>query len=426
MLSFDEINKYDNQEDSKKYFIHGQLIDFISNLLYKFWLPTYKTVVLGDYIVKGYQYIYKEHLIQCTQTGYIGGQRIQVDQDQYKTINHAKYINVLVYRIGGKYRKFTDNFINNSESYDVKLHDRLGKFVQCYSDIVDTNLKPYFNVNSNKQITNMYIYPLITEDTKQYKYQLVDGFSDKRILIMPIRFNRDYTVAVDCPSQVLIAPVFFSQDRKLLLDNPSDSKHKIDISYEFLSDSNQIYNLVHSSFLNPNVINIQCKDELADKYYRYEDNLYLMVQLPKGNKSTLTVLEGNYKNVQPKLILNSEKISTMNDSQLNRILKSDLSLLQLNTGQSYPFSDRLLEYLFDCVIDYTWKLDGNIDKVQQLLPTARFDDRVFGVWDSLTRYRLYEYHTQSNEIGKLDYCGHLDKDTEKILISSVNNYKGDF
>jgi len=60
---------------------------------------------------------------------------------------------------------------------------------------------------------------------------------------------------------------------------------------------------------------------------------------------------------------------------MNKLLTSKLTLLQLNSKISYPFSNRLLEYLFDCVIDYTWKLDNNIEKAQSLLTNGRIDDK---------------------------------------------------
>ena len=45
---------------------------FIKALLYNTPIPTIQSIVPGDYIIKGAQYIYKRQVIKCTTSGIIG------------------------------------------------------------------------------------------------------------------------------------------------------------------------------------------------------------------------------------------------------------------------------------------------------------------------------------------------------------------
>ena len=417
----------------------GLVVDFLSNFLYNYWLPIYKTVKPGDYLVydksedpevayedrhDGPFYIYGLNLIQCTRSGYL-----QPNWDLKEDEQECRF-NVIAknYKIGGKFRKISDNFISNSDNYSIELHNRLGKFVESYSDITGINLNPYFNRNSNKCLDNMYIQQVITtENSDALPYELVDAYNKNyRVFMVPIRFNRSYTIALSCSAQLLMTPAFFSYDRKLLIGKVG---HEIDISSEFMKDTECKYvtNLPAIFYTKPQLININLTNqELLNKYYKYEKNLYLLIQIPSTVASSLTVLEGDYLNNNVNNILSVSDIYKLSEYELNDLLTSKLSLLQLDTDETYPFADRLLEYLFDCVIDYTWELDGNIQKAQDLLPRARFDNLVAGVYDNTTRYRFYENTKYGSHTGKLDFCGHLDKDTEFELLNSILNIKGDF
>ena len=111
---------------------------------------------------------------------------------------------------------------------------------------------------------------------------------------------------------------------------------------------------------------------LRSKLATRENELKLFIKIPATNKSSIVILAGDYRNYNDTLytfdskkgwryqanstIANFETTNTYKKSELpelnNRSFRpiSKLQLLALNTGASYPFSDRLMEYLIMNVI----------------------------------------------------------------------------
>lgn len=96
-----------------------------------------------------------------------------------------------------------------------------------------------------------------------------------------------------------------------------------------------------------------------------------------------------------------------------------------NTGESYPFADRLIEYLIGNAIT---GLDENFDNIQrtQTVVQAKCNNNLInvstdGIWDGKLKLILYDF------MGKLsakftanhDILGYVDKDVEQLYA-----YKG--
>jgi hypothetical protein len=99
---------------------------------------------------------------------------------------------------------------------------------------------------------------------------------------------------------------------------------------------------------------------------------------------------------------------------------TNLQLLQLNTGESYPFADRLIEYLSDNVITDLDTVTDNVIRAQTVIKENGNDIKVNGAWDNKMQLIFYDYMYQdkrktniSDESVFHDLLGYVDKDVEK-------------
>lgn len=136
----------------------------------------------------------------------------------------------------------------------------------------------------------------------------------------------------------------------------------------------------------------------------------------------------------------SKNIITKTNYEKNRTFKpvTPLTLLQYNTGISYPFSNKLIEYLSDNVITHLDEIQDNIKRtqtaVQNNLPTNTdtdtptitldlVDDEVDNFWDPRITSILYEYmqnkYKQSPE--NVEIFGYVDKTVDKLYAATLFN-----
>lgn len=142
------------------------------------------------------------------------------------------------------------------------------------------------------------------------------------------------------------------------------------------------------------------EDYMQDKGYTTEEQ--------KGSISfTVNATEVNYKH------------------KYQNILSSPLGLLQLSDGNVYAFSNRLIEYLLQNVINPLDSFSGDISRIQKYSKSQQnklkngdtysgyFTD---GVWDDgLREYLLNLVRNTKYLQRKVDLNGYVDKDTEIII-----------
>ena len=112
-------------------------------------------------------------------------------------------------------------------------------------------------------------------------------------------------------------------------------------------------------------------------------------------------------------------------SNTHKLLFSPLGLLQVNDGQIYAFSNRLLEYLLQHAINHLDVFGKNIQRIQEY-STSRLNQQknksmytgnyIPGVWDTQLQEYLLELIEKAIIITpKVDLTGYVDKDTESII-----------
>lgn len=112
------------------------------------------------------------------------------------------------------------------------------------------------------------------------------------------------------------------------------------------------------------------------------------------------------------------------DRNINYI--TDLQLLDFNTKISYPFADRLIEYLIENTIDVREDLPDNMKRVETVMSMNGIDFNTTGVWNDKIRPYIYDYMNdyQTKGVGdnNHDILGYIDKDTEKYYASWKYDY----
>ena len=113
---------------------------------------------------------------------------------------------------------------------------------------------------------------------------------------------------------------------------------------------------------------------------RFED-LKLIIKLPATNNSSIVILEGNYTTyndsvakaangksllkVVNKTVINYEDLNSL--KELTDKLITPLQLLRTNTGESYPFADRLLEYIIGNAITVNEEIADNVIRAKTII-----------------------------------------------------------
>lgn len=100
---------------------------------------------------------------------------------------------------------------------------------------------------------------------------------------------------------------------------------------------------------------------------------------------------------------------------------SPLQLLMFNTGESYPFSTRLIEYLTGNVITAFDEHTDNIKRAQKVVELNNNKIAFYGAWDGKLRNIFYDYMMNGKPSGEQfgyeinhDTLGYVDKDVEKF------------
>lgn len=107
-------------------------------------------------------------------------------------------------------------------------------------------------------------------------------------------------------------------------------------------------------------------------------------------------------------------------------LLSPLGLLQMSDGNTYAFSDRLIEYLLQNAINHLDEFGGDISRIQKYAKSeinalknntlAYQGATVDGVWDEDLRRYLFNLTKKSKYLSrKIDLTGYVDRDTEMII-----------
>lgn len=351
---------------------------------------------------------------------YISDEYVEYKEPEYRinniletTVNKAEYLSLFPYEYGKVYNKLTQNYTSNSAYYDYNTHQYFGKFLRCLRDVKGIDLMPYYNLYSDNYLSN---YRITLKGFEEYYNNTF------KILKVPIKFNKTYTICIDCSSSVFICPALFTHNMPLVIRQ--DSGREINMTERLNSYNDYIKEYSSLGFKSPityRVDNTALTSRFGEVdcayFHQYERNLYLLIQLPIYNKSTVCILEGDFTETQGNQIINPSESYKLHDYELNKVFCSNLSLMQFSTKDNYVYSDRIVEYMLWNVITSHESIVGNVEYTQDLIPNIYSTKNKYGIWNNQLRSRIFDFSINNKKTKRLDLNGFVDKDTEQLLLN---------
>lgn len=419
---------------------NSQISRFVKNLLATEPIPVLQCVDVGDYLIENCSYIYRNSVVRCKdkQSGIL---TVDEDNIEYTSFSADAY-----------------EYTSKVSWYDGDTHKHLGNYLRYLRDTRSLDLMKYYNCYNATELTDVYLpslesTSLVCSNTtilpRVDELQLLCGGRQKpvgsltycfgslsgyRVVAVPIRFDTTYTVAVDCYDIISLRGIIYNQTGMVPKETGGYYSDYLDYSSVILSKT---------SFSNPftyrvDLANSSCSlsPEVKKELYTRQKDLYLILQVPSNVDSSIVVLEGDYSQENKDVIVEIHnpgyRDDTVKTSPSSIAVNyrypenfSNLSLLNYNTGVSYAFSDRLVEYLLLNVISPLETLPTNIARVQDSLTKLylsyyhRIQDKyaIRGMWDDeiAVNIRNLVFQNLDSMEYPYDHDGHINKDVEWLL-----------
>lgn len=361
---------------------------------------------------------------------------------------------IINYTYDQKIPNYTKNLKIQNSIYDSYTHEYLGDYLRFHRDFANINLMPLYNCFSNRacphldlefKLNNSYTVKFKTDqsfETALYKYYMV-----------PVKFFKDYTIAIDCESGLEVCCCIY--DEYLNTDKDFADVHKL--TYQYFSNLQFNTPILYSKIQKLSSKILDVNSDLCQQ----EDNLKLILKVPVTNKSSIVILEGDYTKYNDTVAkptfstleevnynTNEVKTKTMINSFLKENNKTiinyenldsceflvdklitPLQLLRTNTGESYPFADRLVEYLVGNAITVNETIADNINRAKTVIgincnPNIATLDNTDGIWEPILQCLVYDYMNEKQNVNDInhDILGFIDKDVEKWYAAIGDKY----
>lgn len=366
---------------------------YIKQLLHSFNLPTCKVFDTVDEFLNYYP----------PEVGVMGIVKNYKNNNSYLLYKEGNEIKrEQVYALNHEYLNVTTNLGLFNGIYDSSCHKYLGDFLRFVRDYLNIDLMGMYNCFANE---------ILVDD--KYKY-----------IIIPMKHNTKYTIAFDGKD----CDYLFTYETTLekIAANFKDNNYK--------NKPSSGYKKRTSTFLNPFLLTSLIGEDTSitgglnagKKIYScFKEKLYkLVIRVKVTDNPVITVLEGDYTKAKQEfapICANFEKGVDYSNIDLNNYL-SDLQLLDFHLGQkdvSYPFADKLLEYLTGLAITPNDPISQNIIDAK-IKFNSKFKLPVIPVNGKFTandRLRCLDLFGRSKYWNKSTYdlLGYVDKEIEECL-----------
>ncbi len=361
--------------------------------------------------------------------------------NQNKVVKYWKSNQTLHYN-GNKILGLTKTLKNPTTLYNYQTHEYLGDYLRFLRDYENINLMSMYNCFSNRLCNNVK-FKLAVNDTQELAVNAYD--TNYKIYMLPVKLFENYTIAIDCYQGVELFCGFYNEKLdtsakaldlikrtyqkvpKALFNQPF-IYDKLDVKYWNWESENALTRIKISTTAGGHqVINTKGLEStigstnkiIRSEVAMRESELKLFIKIPTSNTSSIAVLEGDYHNFNDSIytvstengwqyfnnttIANFETKKTYKDSALPELNArefkpiSKLQLLALNTGISYPFADRLIEYLVANVILPNDTTPDNIKRLQKVMEDCGYTFQIDGIWEPKMQMILYDYLMNSGK-----------------------------
>lgn len=350
---------------------------------------------------------------------------------------------------GNKILGLTKTLKSPTTLYNYQTHEYLGDYLRFLRDYEGINLMSMYNCFSNRLCNNIKVELVWQNNEEIIKAVSVNAYdTNYKIYMLPVKLFENYTVAIDCYQGVELFCGFYNEkldvsnkasylmkqtymkvpkalfNKPFIYDKLDVSNWTFEAEAELLSDTNKIL-----------------RSEIALR----ESELKLFIKVPATNTSSITVLAGDYRNFNDSLytrsetlgwqykantaVTNFETTKTFKESTLpdinTRVFKpiSKLQLLALNTGISYPFADRLLEYLVANVILPNDETSDNIKRLQKVMEDYGYTFQIDGLWEPKMQMILYDYLMNSGKFIVSEATNAAGQTVDKIKDTRKGNLR---
>lgn len=312
--------------------------------------------------------------------------------------------------------------------YDTVTHEYLGEYLRFLRDYHNINLMSLYNCFNDKIYNNVYFNFELNPSTKA-RAIFDSQDSSYRIYAIPVKLFSEYTIAIDCDRGIELFCGFYS-----ISTNVSKKAQQLAVkTYVKIGKAMFSQPFVYNKLTWPAADDFDSDGNIrTDTCTRWdvanrEKDLKLFIKVPTSCKSSITILEGDYRtfNDVKYAPIGGKLTYLQNHSVLNFNAKGDgvdlndyafkpiskLQLLAFNTGESYPFADRLIEYLSGSVITPIDEIPDNIKRAQRVMEQNKNYFKIEGLWENKIQNILYDYLMNSGPI-KVE----SDKETNKPIL----------
>lgn len=349
--------------------------------------------------------------------------------------------------------------------YNKITHEYLGEYLRFVRDYHGVNFMSMYNCFNNEICNNIIFEPpgeSIIFNSNDSKYN---------IYAIPVKLFSNYTIAIESNLGIELFCGLYGSS----LDDGNKNKDLIMKTYTkvnstsfhkpFLYDKLNVQYWTFDNDIEKAMLGTETISGTMTRWdiLNRERDLKLFIKVPVNSRSSIVILEGDYRSY------NDSKYSTNNGSweykRNHSIINfgnntdklkvnpntseftpiSKLQLLEFNTGESYPFADRLVEYLSGSAITPLDEISDNIKRAQKVMTQNKHYFKIDGLWENKMQKIIYDYITNSGPIeanndGKLidkrkgyhtrlghanksmlyDVLGYIDRDAEKWYASWKN------
>ena len=283
------------------------------------------------------------------------------------------YKTVTPYLYNKKYLNRTKNLKIDNNVYDAYTHEYLGDYLRFQRDYNNLDLMPLYNCFSNTVCTNL---DLTVDTDKNVNGVFNSSDQNYKIYMVPVKLFKKYTIAIECRSYIEVFCGLYDTSLSDLVTKGNKFEMLPRITYAFFNSTQfnrpVLYDKLADIKAQLNTI-FDNDDEMLSDISQHEQNLKLFIKVPAKNKSSITILEGDYTNYTGGVFNRTSEgwnrrnnHFAYNSEHINDYDKfvplTTLQLLKINTGESYPFADKLQSYLTDMAITH---LDTNEDNVKR-------------------------------------------------------------
>lgn len=383
----------------------------IKEILHSFNLPQAHVLKPGKKLFPQNDYLHQNKLYKYT------GESVTVLSDDLSTLPESLK-QVSEYMYGQKIFNITKNLNISGPLYDTYTHEYLGNYLRFHRDYLGINLMSMYNCFSDKTPDYLKISTdLFSVDTNDLAY---------KVYAVPVRFFQSYTIGIDCDTSIEMFAGYYDNG-EVLIASETERTAFYESTYT---------RKVGTRLKKPFLFNkLETISEVKLNQYNLEKHLVLFLKIPTSCNSSIVVLEGDFTSSTehyfedgleklgnlPLFFKYVDENNNINEEKTNYTYTTRNQLLNFNSNISYPFADRLVEYLFNNVVDSSEEIGENIKRVQSALIQTKYADKFmstinYGEWDDVIRQVIYENEVATGLIHKtFDSIGFYDKDIEELL-----------